>query len=220
MLFYIQGAVQIIFRFFKCSIDVYKRQMLCMLLKKCISDDYDLKKLIKIVFKYFCVFVSGIILYLLNVKVFSMIKGLELTSYQGFNKLGEIWGAGILKGVLKGYLSSFSLIYSDNCGSVSYTHLWEERNKHFGWKNRNKTFYVIRTRDAYCGIFSIYMTTLARIDEALKNGFIPVVDMQNSFNIYLNKKKIGKENAWEYYFEQPMGYTPVSYTHLEEKQNL
>lgn len=108
---------------FTCALGIYQAYlglwlgiMLCMLLKKCISDDYDLKKLIKIVFKYFCVFVSGIILYLLNVKVFSMIKGLELTSYQGFNKLGEIWGAGILKGVLKGYLSFFSLIYSDNCG--------------------------------------------------------------------------------------------------------
>ena len=111
-----------------------------------------------------------------------------------YTVLSCLWRNTVLK-YYRGYLKNKELKY------------WEERIKHFGWKNRNKTFYVIRRRDAYCGIFSIYMTTLARIDEALKNGFIPVIDMQNSFNIYLNKKKIGKENAWEYYFEQPMGYT-------------
>lgn len=109
-----------------------------------------------------------------------------------YTVLSCLWRNTVLK-YYRGYLKNKELKY------------WEERIKHFGWKNRNKTFYVIRRRDAYCGIFSIYMTTLARIDEALKNGFIPVVDMQNSFNIYLNKKKIGKENAWEYYFEQPRG---------------
>ena len=84
---------------------------------------------------------------------------------------------------------------------------WKEHIRHYGKENKNKTFYVIRRRDAYCGLFSLYITTLAHIDTALKKGFIPVVDMQNNFNLYLDEKKIGKENSWEYFFEQPMGYS-------------
>lgn len=83
---------------------------------------------------------------------------------------------------------------------------WEEHRKRNGSRDRDKIFYVIRRRDLYCGLFSLVLTTLARIDEALKKGYIPVVDLQNDFNIYLAEDKIGKENAWEYFFRQPCGY--------------
>lgn len=84
---------------------------------------------------------------------------------------------------------------------------WREHRRHLGRENPDKIFYVIRRDYSYSGLFSIYITTLARIDEALKKKYIPIVDMQNNFNIYLDEEKLGKENAWEYYFEQPMGYT-------------
>lgn len=84
---------------------------------------------------------------------------------------------------------------------------WEEHLCRFGKENPDKTFYVVRRRDCYCGLFSLFITNLQRIDDALKEGYIPVVDLQNEFNIYLAKDKIGKENAWEYYFKQPCGYT-------------
>lgn len=83
---------------------------------------------------------------------------------------------------------------------------WEEHKKRNGSRDGDKTFYVIRRRDLYCGLFSLFLTVLARIDEALKKGYIPVVDLQNDFNIYLDEDKIGKENAWEYFFKQPCGY--------------
>ncbi len=83
---------------------------------------------------------------------------------------------------------------------------WEEHKKRRGGENKDKIFYVIRRRDLYCGLFSIFLTTLVRIDEALKKGYIPVVDLQNDFNIYLVEDKLGKENAWEYFFKQPCGY--------------
>lgn len=83
---------------------------------------------------------------------------------------------------------------------------WEETRMCRGRDNADKTFYVIRRSDLYCGLFSFIITSLARIDEAIKRNMIPIVDMQNSFNIYLDENKIGKENAWEYYFEQPMDY--------------
>lgn len=84
---------------------------------------------------------------------------------------------------------------------------WQEHRKSYGKENPDKTFYVIRRRDLYCGLFSLFLTNLQHIDNALKKGYIPVVDMQNDFNIYLSEDKIGKENAWEYYFNQPMGYS-------------
>lgn len=83
---------------------------------------------------------------------------------------------------------------------------WEEHLKRCGSENKDKTFYVIRRRDLYCGLFSLFLTNLQRIDDVVKMGYIPVVDMQNDFNIYLAEDKIGKENSWEYFFEQPMGY--------------
>lgn len=84
---------------------------------------------------------------------------------------------------------------------------WEEHKVRYGKANQDKTFYVIRRRDLYCGLFSLFLTNLVRIDEAVKKGYIPVVDMQNDFNIYLAEDKIGKENAWEYFFKQPAGYS-------------
>lgn len=84
---------------------------------------------------------------------------------------------------------------------------WKEHLRKFGKENPDKTFYVIRRRDCYCGLFSLFLTNLQRIDDAVKAGYIPVVDMQTAFNIYLTEDKLGKENAWEYYFKQPCGYT-------------
>lgn len=80
---------------------------------------------------------------------------------------------------------------------------WQEHKKCLGKENLDKTFYIIRRRDQYCGIFSHIMTALAQIDKEIKHGRIPVIDMQNNFNIYLNPEQIGRENAWEFYFEQP-----------------
>lgn len=80
---------------------------------------------------------------------------------------------------------------------------WHEHKKCLGKENLDKTFYIIRRRDKYPGIFSYVITTLAHIDKEIKMGRIPIIDMQNNFNIYLNPEQVGKENAWEFYFEQP-----------------
>ena len=82
-----------------------------------------------------------------------------------------------------------------------------ERKKGFLWKmHPDKTFFVIRR--AYCkvGLFSYVMTNMGLVDYALKKGYIPVIDMQNCKNTYLEDDKVGKENAWEYFFKQPCGY--------------
>ncbi len=83
--------------------------------------------------------------------------------------------------------------------------------KHFGEKNRNKTFYILsrftRYRD---GLFSHVFAYLEQLDWIDNNNIIPVVDMMHYRNQYLEEDKIGQENSWEYYFE------PLSDISLEE----
>lgn len=65
------------------------------------------------------------------------------------------------------------------------------------------TYYIIR-RKGLVGLFSNFIITFGHIRRAFLNGWLPVVDMQNYPNPYLESEKLGKENAWEYYFEQPL----------------
>ena len=66
------------------------------------------------------------------------------------------------------------------------------------------TYYIIRRRDPAVGLFSNFIVFAGHIRYALANGWLPVVDMQNYPNAYLPPEKFGKENSWEYYFEQPL----------------
>lgn len=63
-----------------------------------------------------------------------------------------------------------------------------------------EVYYLIRRDYSKIGLFSIVNTTIAHIAYAKKMGYIPVVDMQNYENAYLEKRLLGKENAWNYYF--------------------
>lgn len=82
---------------------------------------------------------------------------------------------------------------------------WRERKVSYGSENPDKVFYVIRRAGSKVGLFSLVMTTLGYIRYALEHGYIPVVDMCNDDNTYMQEDRKG--NVWEYYFEQPCGYT-------------
>ena len=66
------------------------------------------------------------------------------------------------------------------------------------------TYYIIRRQRESTGLFARYKIIGEHIRYALSNGWLPVVDMQNYPNPYLPPEKLGKENSWEYYFEQPL----------------
>ena len=66
------------------------------------------------------------------------------------------------------------------------------------------TYYIIRRRWEVTGLFGRYNHFAGDIRHALFNGWLPVIDMQNYPNPYLAPEKLGKENSWEYYFEQPL----------------
>lgn len=82
--------------------------------------------------------------------------------------------------------------------------------KSFGNKNKKETFYVIRTDSTQqWGIATTCSIVLNGIKYAVDRGWIPVVDYQNYFLAGIqDEENRGKENAWEYYFEQPdAGYS-------------
>ena len=74
----------------------------------------------------------------------------------------------------------------------------------FGNENPGKTFYLISIDEGWCGLFAIVVHQLGHIARAVDKGMIPVVDLQNNPSQYLAADKIFQENAWEYFFEQPV----------------
>ncbi len=60
------------------------------------------------------------------------------------------------------------------------------------------------------GLFSYVFTVADQLQYAEDMQAIPVVDMRSFPNIYLDQDKVGRENAWEYYFE------PLSNLSVEE----
>lgn len=81
---------------------------------------------------------------------------------------------------------------------------WSEHRKIGGIKNKEVCFYVIRRRSKDVGLFSYVLSNLGHIKYAEEKNWIPVIDMKNYPNSYLEKNV--KENAWEYFFMQPRGY--------------
>ena len=66
------------------------------------------------------------------------------------------------------------------------------------------TYYIIRHMNEAAELSDIYRMTAGHIWYALSKSWLPVVDMKNYSNLYLPPEKLGAENSWEYYFEQPL----------------
>ena len=96
-----------------------------------------------------------------------------------------------------------------NIDDVSNIKEWNEKKVSWGNENADKTFYVIRRYNCSDeGHGSMVTYVLGHIIEAVEKGYIPVVDLKNCYSYrWQNEEKKGKENAWEYYYEQPMQYT-------------
>jgi hypothetical protein len=77
--------------------------------------------------------------------------------------------------------------------------------KSFGIENPDKKFLLI-CWEGVGGLFAIINYVLTYIRYCVERNLILVVDMQNLYNAYLDGLETGKENSWEYFFEQPFGY--------------
>lgn len=82
--------------------------------------------------------------------------------------------------------------------------------KCYGDLNKDKTFYVIYSECPQTwGLATTVSIVLNNIKYAVDRGWIPIVDLKRCYIPGIqNKEHQGKENAWEYYFEQPVsGYS-------------
>jgi hypothetical protein len=84
---------------------------------------------------------------------------------------------------------------------------YRERKTSYGNENADKAFYVIGYSEFTAGLFSLINAVLNHIVYAKKFGYIPIVDFQNFETQYHNPGTFCKENVWEYFFEQPGGYS-------------
>lgn len=82
------------------------------------------------------------------------------------------------------------------------------------WKNNtiaaklttNKKYLILKLGENIIstGGFGVYVVCMLNgIRFAVDNGYIPVIDWQNCRMRQYDPAKIGKENVWEYFFEQP-----------------
>lgn len=79
---------------------------------------------------------------------------------------------------------------------------------HFSYGKLNKgiKFYVIKYHRPECGIFSMILHLIPQIEYAFRMKYVPIIDCRETYLPMLqDKENEGKENAWEYYFEQPGG---------------
>lgn len=81
----------------------------------------------------------------------------------------------------------------------------EKTHFSYGKLNKNKKFYVIKYDRPECGIFSMIFHLVPQIEYAVRRNYIPIIDCREThLPMIQNKENAGKENAWEYYFEQPL----------------
>lgn len=102
---------------------------------------------------------------------------------------------------------------------VSNQSILPEVEMRLGEKNPDDIFYVIRRDGSKLGLLSFFNTNLGHISYAIKNGYIPIVDMQNYENIYLEKNEVGQKNTWDFYFNQPYG-DKYSLSEVYESQHV
>jgi len=99
-----------------------------------------------------------------------------------------------------------------------YKYKYRERSISLGEENPDKTFYIIRRVSKVEGICSVLNSVLGHLAYAEKKGYIPVVDMHTYYNgLWQPIERRRRENAWEYYFKQPAGY---SLTDVMKSKNI
>ena len=70
-----------------------------------------------------------------------------------------------------------------------------------------KKFYIVATTQDIAGIGAILIGQTSHALYAIGNGFTPIIDLKHYKNQYFKDGRTYKDNSWEYFFEQPCGYT-------------
>ena len=103
-------------------------------------------------------------------------------------------------------------IWWDNSKETVFYH------QKYGELNPDKKFMLIRRLNEQVGLFSNFIVFMQYIRLALVKGYIPIIDMKNYANAYLEDEEIGIRNSWESYFVQP--YEGVNLDEVYSSQNV
>lgn len=102
--------------------------------------------------------------------------------------------------------------------AVLIHNICREMTVSFGKKNPDKLFYVIRDPKGEHGLFALYNFVMFHLKIAEKRKAVPIVDVQYyPLEGLIEDHKIGRENAWEYFFEQ---VSPYSLDEVYQSQNV
>jgi len=93
----------------------------------------------------------------------------------------------------------------------------KDKKVRLGDENPDKHFIAIRCFDRHMGMGAIILLTIKNLMYAKEMGYIPVVDLLNAESQYHDKTAFGKDNAWEYYFEQPCAN---NYQNISKSKNV
>ena len=67
------------------------------------------------------------------------------------------------------------------------------------------------------GLFCLWLKALSGISYSIRNGYIPVIDMQTKENILVSNKERKIENVWDRFFLQPGG---VKFSEIKKEKNV
>ena len=89
--------------------------------------------------------------------------------------------------------------------------------------SENKQFAILkRTNCEACGLFSYYIVHLGCIITYLNEGYIPIINVGSSQNIFNGYSEASNKdiNQWELFFNQPCGYTLNYVKNKINKENI
>lgn len=99
---------------------------------------------------------------------------------------------------------AYKIIYQRHDSAIFERYTFQKKS--YGGKEPEKTYMILRRDDLNVGVFSDYLVFLGAIEFAVNRGYIPVIDRLNfPLCILQRREEYYKNNAWEYFFEQPMG---------------
>ena len=104
------------------------------------------------------------------------------------------------------FINYFSKQFHDNQNifNQSYTKIYLQHKLDY----ENNIFAIMRRPCKLCGLFSYYKVFLSCIQKYIIKGFIPILEVETYPNVFNGfKANISKKNPWEYFFDQPFGYT-------------
>ena len=98
---------------------------------------------------------------------------------------------------------------------IRESYKWRVKHENRGDDYKDKVFYVIRKYTPDAGVFSYMNTCVTNLRYCEEKGYIPAVDLQNNKSIYLCENNIGKMNVWDFFFQQPAGYSLIDIQHAK-----